>query len=356
MTARLWARLRDEGGQSLVFFVLTMTALFAMVALVVNVGNWLQARRHVQAVADSAALAAAQEDPHDIFAGLTRAQDDTAANWPGTVIESYFQQTAAGNPPNTFTGVTIIEHHDVPAIFSGFLDFFGIDIVGLRIKAQATARTEPPLIVNKVSPIALFCDSGCQLQLALGNAPWPVDTGANVSFQFTVGLPAASSFSPVAFPGVDDGNFGNYVTCDPLTNGSPTCNQQDVEASNQSVAACQPVADVQPCWYQRLKLADDPMDNKLEVLQDLQGAGTFPHLVAIYDDVEQDPPADPDSTYRYHVIGWASYAITSVVDTGTGIELNGTFHKLFLDSSQLSSGGAGGGKYDFGVRAVGLSK
>ncbi len=60
MSARVRALLREERGQSLVFFVLTMTALFGMLALVVNVGTWLQAQRQAQVVADTAALAAAQ--------------------------------------------------------------------------------------------------------------------------------------------------------------------------------------------------------------------------------------------------------------------------------------------------------
>ena len=45
---RAIARLRDERGQSLVFFVLVMTVLFAVAALVVNVGNWLQAKQRLQ--------------------------------------------------------------------------------------------------------------------------------------------------------------------------------------------------------------------------------------------------------------------------------------------------------------------
>ena len=63
MIGVLSRRLREESGQSLVFFVLLMSTFFAMAALVVNVGNWLQAKRHLQAVTDSAALSAAQEDP-----------------------------------------------------------------------------------------------------------------------------------------------------------------------------------------------------------------------------------------------------------------------------------------------------
>ena len=251
--------------------------------------------------------------------------------------------------------MTIGEHHDVPAVFASFLQFFGIDYAGLRIKANASAWTEPPLSLNRISPIALFCDVDCKAELTAGNAPWPVDDTTPVSFQFTPGDPLNSSFGPVALPGVDAGSFSTYVGCDPTVNGSANCNEQDAESSNSTASACQPADGTAPCWYPRLKLDPDTATNYAILSADLQAAGAFPHLVAIYDEVDQTVPGDPASPYFFHVIGWASYAFT-VNDTGAQIQLNGTFHKLFVDGARLSSDGRGGGIYDFGVRALGLSQ
>jgi hypothetical protein len=351
------ARLREESGQSLVFFVMLMTTLFALAALVVNVGNWLQAKQRLQGVTDSAALSAVQEDPHDIFAGLAASQTSTADNWPGTSIDNYRQVLPQNG--STFTDVLIGEHHDVPAIFAGFLHFFGVDYAGLRISANARARSEPPLQVNAVSPIALKCDDPCQAALAAGNYPWPVDGSTPQSFQFTKGLPEDSTFTPIALPNVDTTNFSTFVSCDPTVAGSPNCNQQDAESSNVSADGCLPAGDTPPCWYPRVTWVD-PDTTFNELSNDLQAAGAYPHLVAIYDRLERLVPGDTTTPAFYHVVGWASYSFTATVDLGPGgvpqIQLDGTFHKLFLDSSKLSSSGQGGGNNDFGVRALGLSQ
>ncbi len=59
----LLTRSRDESGQVLVFVAVILTVLVGMAALVVDVGSWYQAQRHLQTAADAAALAGAQELP-----------------------------------------------------------------------------------------------------------------------------------------------------------------------------------------------------------------------------------------------------------------------------------------------------
>jgi len=105
-----------------------------------------------------------------------------------------------------------------------------------------------------------------------------------------------------------------------------------------------------------------PQQKAQELRDALLAAGDWPHLVAIYDQIDGGPP----NAFGYHVIGWAFFQFeTNVVEvpdpgdpTGTiieRIELTGTFHKLFLDGSRLSVDGFGGSLNDFGVRAVGLA-
>ena len=53
----------SEAGQSTVLAVLFMVALIAMMAAVLDVGSWMRSDRNLQAEADAAALAAAQELP-----------------------------------------------------------------------------------------------------------------------------------------------------------------------------------------------------------------------------------------------------------------------------------------------------
>ena len=54
---------RSERGQSLVIVLIFMTALIGMAAAVIDVGSWYRADRKLQANADAAALAGAQELP-----------------------------------------------------------------------------------------------------------------------------------------------------------------------------------------------------------------------------------------------------------------------------------------------------
>ena len=72
----LLTRSRDESGQVLVFVAFILTVIVGMAALVVDVGSWYQAHRHLQTAADAAALAGAQELPNQSLAADRRARLD----------------------------------------------------------------------------------------------------------------------------------------------------------------------------------------------------------------------------------------------------------------------------------------
>jgi Flp pilus assembly protein TadG len=56
-------RFRSERGQAMVLTTLFIVALLGMAALVLDLGTWFRSQRDLQAVADAAALAGAQEQP-----------------------------------------------------------------------------------------------------------------------------------------------------------------------------------------------------------------------------------------------------------------------------------------------------
>jgi len=342
---------REELGQSLVFFVMLMTSLFALAALVVNLGNWMQAKRRAQGAVDAAVLAGAQEDPN-ILASVDVARESLAQNWPGASITIYRSQLV-----DTTRETEIIAHKDVPIIFGNLLQMIGVNIVGLRIEAAAKVRTEIPRLVNQVSPLGIFCDSDCKTDLDSGTFPWQPDGVTPYSFGFNTGPPPDwenSAIGPIGLPGVDTTNFATLMTCDPLVANSPTCNQQDAETVNAPPDDCVLAGDIPPC-YRRVLVTPD------EFRAAIEGAGAWPHLVAIYDKVWPSPPPFALPTY-YRVIGWASFEPTSVTTSGggTGFTVTGTFHKLNITGSRLDDGpvagvGGDGAKYDFGVRAIGLT-
>ena len=71
---------RGERGQTIVITVLLATALLGFAALVVDTGTWFRARRHTQAIADAAALAAAQALPSDTTQARTLASQYVTSN------------------------------------------------------------------------------------------------------------------------------------------------------------------------------------------------------------------------------------------------------------------------------------
>jgi hypothetical protein len=118
-----------------------------------------------------------------------------------------------------------------------------------------------------------------------------------------------------------------------------------------------PSCDLDPSWYRRYPqfVPGDPVGTASIFASYLDNAAGAPHLVAIYDTPGQD---NVDSGWCYHIIGWAlfSYQVSPVQPNGV-FSITGTFQKMNLDSSYVSSGtDLQDGGNDFGVRGVALSR
>ena len=155
--------LQEESGQTLVFMVVLVTGFVMMVALVVDVGMWLQAQRKVQSVADAAALAGVQALPFDQARAANDARTYAQLNSPSTNLDSVAFQSS--------NGIQVQASQDVPGFFSSLAG-----IVGVTVKAHAGARIGPaqtldnadlrkagsviisPLVVNQS---AAGCLPGC---------------------------------------------------------------------------------------------------------------------------------------------------------------------------------------------------
>lgn len=123
----------EEQGQSMVFFVVLMTGFVLMVALVVDVGMWLQARRSTQVVADAAALAGAQ-------ALQSSASPTDAVNDYRRLNSSTTNVTIL---PSGADSVHVTASRDLPGLFSRLAD-----VAGVTANAQATARVGPPGVLS----------------------------------------------------------------------------------------------------------------------------------------------------------------------------------------------------------------
>ena len=141
----LLARSRDESGQVLVFVAVILTGLVGMAALVVDVGSWYQADRKLQTAADAAALAGAQDLPHN------------RSTREGQVRSSTRSSTTPGIPTPTVTfpdagTIDVVADADTPGIFAPVLNA-AFDVV--TVHAEAQAKVFAPSELKNVAPIAV---------------------------------------------------------------------------------------------------------------------------------------------------------------------------------------------------------
>jgi Putative Flp pilus-assembly TadE/G-like len=151
-------RLRHDAGQVVVLTVVFLTVLLGFSALAIDVGSWYHAKRHLQAVADAAALAGAQALPEDT--GQATALAIAYAKENGEVLSAdkitFSNDVVPNDTINVYMG------KDEPGFFSRA---FGL--ASVNVGANASARTDAPSSAGAAAPIAvdrqhpLLSGSGC---------------------------------------------------------------------------------------------------------------------------------------------------------------------------------------------------
>jgi hypothetical protein len=129
----------------MVLTTLFIAALLGIAALVLDLGTWFRNQRDLQAVADSAALAGAQELPEDTSLARSRAIEyatKNGGNSPGITFSS-----SGGGAPNT---IRVQLERPAPGFFA---KVFGVNSV--QIRAHAAARSTYPSMVRWVAPITV---------------------------------------------------------------------------------------------------------------------------------------------------------------------------------------------------------
>ncbi len=135
-----------ERGQALVLTLLFMTVLVGMAAAVLDVGSWYRADRQLQATADSAALAGAQELPESPSAARAAALDYADRNGGG-LDGSQIEITTKVIPNDT---IRVSPSKPAPGFFS---KLFGLRSV--QVGAKAAARASNPSKAKWVAPITV---------------------------------------------------------------------------------------------------------------------------------------------------------------------------------------------------------
>jgi hypothetical protein len=280
MTRRLQAR--SERGQMLAIMAVSIVALCAMGAFVMDVGSWFQAHRATQTVSDSAALAGAQKLPLDPAAAQALASEYGDKNGGG-ITEIAFET-------NTFPNDTIRVRAErtAPGFLSRVLGIASVD-VGADAKARAynlgSARYAGPFAVWEGHPFIL------------GNAGCPC-LGEN--FVTTVGLdtgnPSLGAFKIINI----DGSYGGV--------GQTQLNDWIMRGLDGYMGTG---------WYFSNPGAKYNPDQVGDALQQRIGSEI---LIPVYRTVREQ-----GAGYEYQVVGWIAFHILSYSTRGNGGALTGYF-------------------------------
>ncbi len=164
----------NQRGQSLVLSLLFLTALIGMAALVIDVGSWYRADRKLQANADAAALAGAQELPANTAAAQLAALDYADTNDGGLEAGNVkFRNTVTPNDT-----IEVTTDRPAPGFFANLFDHALVDV-----RAKAAARTGTLSAAKWAAPIAVD-ESHPMLQC--GRTCWNEDNETTLDF-FKVG-------------------------------------------------------------------------------------------------------------------------------------------------------------------------
>ncbi len=136
---------RDESGQVLVLVAIAMVALLGMVGLVLDVGHAYYVHRALQADADAAATAGANELPSAANAVATAQAysgspggKNVRDNIPG-VSTTTTTKCLSQAPCNPVNAVVVKEHTDVSTFFARIV---GVDSIGVTASATACSPCE----------------------------------------------------------------------------------------------------------------------------------------------------------------------------------------------------------------------
>jgi hypothetical protein len=137
----------SQNGQIAIIISLAMAALIGVMAFVIDSGSLYEGRRSFQTVADSAALAAAQELPENPSAAITTAVEyaqmhEVALDSADVVISSTFVSNDT---------VTVTAHNDNKKLFFGWVFNRNETAVG----AKATAISGTPKAYNNMVPFGI---------------------------------------------------------------------------------------------------------------------------------------------------------------------------------------------------------
>lgn len=302
-------RLRSERGQAMVLTTLFVASLLGIAALVLDLGTWFRSQRDLQAVADAAALAGAQELPYSTALASARAGEYAGKN-AGPSPGISFSNSTPGFGPDT---IHVELERPAPGFFA---KVFGVDSVDIRAKAAAkaspigAARYVAPITVSERHPMLLCNPRPCfntQTTIELQHLHRP---GSGT---------AAGSFALISLDNrqVDEGTLADWL----LEGYEDYMELGDYRAVPSTKFNS---GQFQSALARRLNT-----EILFPIYRRITGSG---------------------STAEYEIVGFVGFVVTEVRGGGANQTLVGHFTQVIWDSLPASSNPA----VDYGVRSIEL--
>jgi hypothetical protein len=303
----------NERGQAVVLSVLALVALLGMSALVLDVGSWFRTQRRLQATADAAALAGAQQLPNPGLA--TSMALDYAKDNGGDVLGTDITDTSTYNPNDTISDKAAKTED---GIFSKVL---GID--SANIDASAKARTDTPLKARYVAPMVVSCNHPL-IKKCNGSSNMP---------KFGPNNPTTLDYDPMGAPGA----YG-------MLNLGGNQNPGSSEEADWILHGFDQYLDVNKD-YRSDPGAKFSSSNIQDALTARMIEGT-PLLFPVFETL-----SGTGQNANYYIIGWIGFHLESFEVQGNNAILHGYFTE-FIANGILSS--TGSGTPNFGVKSIQL--
>jgi hypothetical protein len=294
----------SEAGQTTFIAALFLVVLTGMMAAVIDVGAWMRADRKLQADADAAALAAAQELPYDTGVALSKAAEYGSKNGGGvTAADVRFESDDQDDDT-----VVVEATGEARGVFTGLVGLSAVDVhatAKARVAPLGAARYAAPIAVDVQHPMLQCAPTPCFSQ------------GTTLDLEKT---------GPGAFRLINldqsHGGTGPQTLADWIRNGYD--------------------GDMPVDWY-----FSDPgaKFNSSAIRSALNERVGDTLLFPVYDTTRGG-----GANFEYHVIGWVGFVVTGFEANGSHGTVDGYFTSVIWEGIAGTTASAG----NFGARKVTL--
>jgi len=288
---KLFGYSRSEDGQMLALLAVSIVALCAAGAFVMDVGSWFRAHRATQSVADASALAGAQELPVQTGLATNAAQLYSTKNGGGVTQISF---STSYLPMDT---ITVRAERTAPGFLSKVLGISSVNVGAdskVRVYNIGSAKFAAPFGVINTEPMLNDCGGPC--------------FGSSYPTTLDLKKVGPGSFKIINIDG-SEGGTGSSTLAEWIYGGfSGTMNIG---------------------WYW-----GDPgaKFNSSEVADAMDARIGSDILLPVYDQV-----LGQGSNFKYNIIGWAGFRLAGHKFRGNNGEISGYFLSVAWEGTPTES-------------------